>query len=65
MITPPPLPPEFNSRPDTYEGIVPAFVEASYYRDGELVHSTLREEPEVEESDKPGWTVQGTRRATA
>jgi hypothetical protein len=58
----PSLPPEFASRPDTYEGIVPAFVDAVYYRDGELVHSTLREEPEVPEAEKPGWTVQGARR---
>jgi hypothetical protein len=62
MTDRPPLPPEFSFRPDTYEGIVPAFVEAEYYRDGQLLHSTLREQPEIPEVAKPGWTVQGARR---
>lgn len=57
-----PIPPEFHSRPDNYEGIIPAFVDAAYYRDGELVHSTLREEEELPEEQQPGWTVQGARR---
>ncbi|MFE9834014.1 hypothetical protein ACFYP4_02525 [Streptomyces sp. NPDC005551] len=59
------LPEEFRSRPDTYEGIVPAFVDAAYYKDGQLVHSTLREAPEVPEEEQPGWTVQGSRRGQA
>ncbi|MFE6739825.1 hypothetical protein [Streptomyces tubercidicus] len=57
-----PIPPEFHSRPDTYEGIIPAFVDAAYYRDGELVHSTLREDEELPEEQQPGWTVQGAHR---
>lgn len=62
--TPTPAP-EFASRPDTYEGIIPAFVDAEYYRDGKLVHSTLREEREVPETEQPGWTVQGARHGEA
>lgn len=59
---PPAPPPEFAGRPDTYQGIVPMHVDAAYYRDGELMHSTLRTEEEIPEEQKPGWTVQGARR---
>ena len=65
MTNRPSLPPEFSGRPDTYEGIVPAHVEATYYRDGELIHSTLRDEPEIPEVEQPGWTVQGAHRGHA
>lgn len=54
-----PIPEEFKSRPDDYEGILPIFVDADYYRDGELVHSTLRARVETPPEEEPGWTVQG------
>lgn len=53
------LPEEFRARPDTYSGVVPMHVEGAWYKDGVLVHSTLREEPEVPAEEQPGWTVQG------
>lgn len=65
MSEQPDLPPEFQERPDTYEGILPMFVEGEWYRDGELIHSTLRDKPELPDEEKPGWTVQGARRGQA
>lgn len=66
MNTPPPqMPAEFEGRPDTYEHPVPAFVEAVYYRDGKLLHSTLREAEPVPVEEEPGWTVQGGQRGQA
>lgn len=58
-----PLPEEFRGRPDTYEGIIPMFVDAEYYKDGQLVHSTLRQQEEPPAEMTPGWTVQGGRHA--
>lgn len=58
----PPVPEEFQGRPDTYEGIVPMHVDAAWYKDGELIHSTLREPQELPDEQQPGWTVQGARR---
>lgn len=58
----PPQPEEFKPRKDTYEDLPPAFVDAAFYRDGQLVHSTLRQEEPQAEEELPGWTVQGARR---
>lgn len=65
MREPPPPPDEFRGRPDSYEDPVPAYVDAEYYRDGQLVHSTLRDPQELPEEQQPGWTVQGGRRGEA
>lgn len=54
-----PLPDEFRLRADTYADIVPMHVDGAYYRDGQLVQSTVRDAPEIPEEEKPGWTVQG------
>lgn len=61
----PEMPEEFRQRPDNYEAPVPAWVDGAWYRDGELVHSTLRQPLPERPEEQPGWTVQGARHGQA
>ncbi|MFD4858407.1 hypothetical protein [Streptomyces atratus] len=58
-MTDTPVPEEFRPRADTYPGFVPMHVDGEYYKDGVLVQSTLRANPEIVPEEEPGWTVQG------
>lgn len=59
-----PVPEEFQRAPDTYEQILPMWVDADYYLDGKLIHAG-RQENTTPDEHQPGWTVQGARRGEA
>lgn len=50
-------PEEFAPQPDTYEGIVPMWVDADHYLDGQLVHAARRPAASTPPEHAPGWTV--------